>query len=207
MSTVEQAGGLEHHIDDQAGILPPDAAPELPAAPSVLDGLRQRRAQLAQEGPKRLELDVPGYNGRLFVRYRYPEGGYQPVVAIYRRSQESKVRDADLLGNCDVLVMCCEAVLGRNAQGDVIDLETDQPPDSLYSSNLRFGKKLAGLFGIPVPDEIKSPGRFVVRHIFSPRAQDTGVYDGDLTLMTQGGQVLSWLNGMESDLSSEFVGE
>ena len=202
---IERVGAefppFEHEIDDRAGVL---------GAGSVLDQLRERRQKLAQESAESLTLDVPGYGGRLVARYRFPEAGYQPIVRALARAQapgRGQGSKADLDANCDLLVTCCETLLGRDEGGTLVDLEANASLDESNPPALRFGPHLAQLFGIEVPEGLKSPARFVVRHVFSPRAAATGVYDGDIALMTQAGQVMAWLAGQETELGEEFVGE
>jgi len=179
---------------------------------SLLDQLRARRAALAAETSRTLDLDVPGYDGRLVARYHYPEAGYRPIVAAAQRAQQAIARKGGAKGteeldaSCDVLLACCESVLGRNEAGALVDLESDRemPVDG---PGLKFGPKLAGLLGIEVDGGVRSPNRYVLRNVFSPRAVTTGLYEGDLALMAQSGAVVTWLQAQDAEVSEEFVGE
>lgn len=178
-------------------------ASETSEAPgSVAAFLRAKREQIVHDGPAELELDVPGYEGALVVTYRYPEGGSDPVVQAVNRAQNSKERGAIVSANADLLVACCYEVRGRLPAGDLEPLDPD-PSDG----PVRFSKRLARLLEIDVPDDVKAPARFVCRNVFSPQAAATGVYDGDVALMVQGGEVVQFLSKAEAEVSERFVGE
>jgi hypothetical protein len=176
---------------------------------SIAADLAARRAKIAHERVPSLDLDVPDMDGHLLVRYRYPEPGYKPLTQAIERAQTSKDHDAGLWANCDVLALACETVLGRDPQGHLADIRTGRllDPDEVLTPPLRFNRELAGLLQIEVPEEIKSPPRYVIRAVFSPRGPETGVWDGDLALMTTGGRVISWLQREEQEIGREFSGE
>lgn len=181
----------------------PQDAPEAVGAPgSVLENLRRRREQLAAEEPRAKFLAVPGYQGALVIEYRWPDGGSDALIDAVARAQGSKAREAILNANADVLVRCCHQIHGQQPGGEREPLDPDpsRPP-------LKFGKRLAELLQIDLPDEIKSPARHVCRHVFSPRAAVTGIFDGDLALIQEGGRVGEWLTNVDEEASDTFVGE
>jgi len=191
---------------EPAGAVQPLAA--VPSAPSVLDMLRAERQRVQDAAENELVADVPGYKGRLAVRYIYPKAGYGPIAAAMTRAQMAKDKTQALLDvSCDTLIACADSVLGRNAAGQIVNLETDTPVAPGESTGLRFGKKLAGLLGIELTDELQHASRFVVRHVFSPHAATTGVFDGDLRLIGESSRVFAWLTEVESEQVDEFVGE
>jgi hypothetical protein len=174
---------------------------------SVPDGtvagyLRAKREEIVQRGPAELELDVPGYDGALVVTYRYPDGGSDQVVDAVTRAQNSKERDALVRANADVLVACCYDIRARVPGGELEPIDTDPTGD-----RSRFNKRLAALLGIDVPEEVRHPARFVCQNVFSPAAVASGVYEGDLALMNQGGEVVKFLVKADEELSELFVGE
>lgn len=197
--------------DTAGGIEPPepDPYPRPPSLPvdggSILDRITARRDEIARSEPAVLDVEVPGYEGLLVVRFRYPEGGWKVISTAVERAADTRNPDGALTGNIDVLLACVHEVLGRDpATGDLVPLDRSAQPGD---PPLRFTKELAALLKIAVPDEIKSKGRFIARHVFSPRAEATGIYDGDVALMTTGGRVISWLQGERDRVDEGLAGE
>lgn len=172
---------------------------------SVLAQLRARREQLAADTAPMKVLDIPGYDGKLVARYRYPEQGYKAITVAIERAQSKKDPDGILHGNLDALVACCDGVFGRR-DGELVDLATDEIVDD-DAEGPRFGSTLATLFGIEVDEAMKAKARFIVRNVFSPRATATGVYDGDVAAMTQAGTVIEWLQDTNAETAEVFAGE
>lgn len=170
------------------------------AGPTLLDSLRARRDEIAKAEAPTLDLAIPGYDGRLVCRYRYPEQGYQAIIKAVNAAQNAKDPDAILTANAQALIACCDEMLGRDSDGGAL-----QP--IVPGENVRYGRKLAGLFGIEVPEDVKGVGTFIVRHVFSPRAHRTGIYDGDVALIAQGGTVIGWLQDTSRSVSESFAGE
>jgi hypothetical protein len=182
---------------------PPNPDPPRPA--SILDELVARRDEMAREKHE-LVLDVPGYRlrgvNRLAVRYRYPEGGAKALAAMEARAVQKGIEDAIVAMQIDYLVACCDEVLTRDDDGELQRLEpdADAPP-------LKFGKRLAELFRIEIPEEEKAKARFVCRRVFSPGFAETGVWEGDIVLTGQSQDVQAWLRSIHSQTNEEFSGE
>jgi hypothetical protein len=186
------------------------------AKPSVLDNLRAMREAKAQDAEPALVLDVPGWQdgtgATLAVIYRYPAEGYKRVVSAIEREQSTKDANARLHGASDLLTACCGSVVGRDAAGALIDLHTSLPLGAWDGSELpdppvRFERWLAEALGIEVAEDIRGVGRFVLREVFSPRATATGVYDGDVALISHSNRVFMWLNKAELAIDEDFQGE
>lgn len=190
---------LEHHIHDNAEILPEPEAPQ--AGESVLDHLARKRRELAGRETRQVTKLIPGWDGALAVRYRYPDGGADVIIAAVQRAQASSKPEAIRNANTDILVACCHEIVGRKPGGEWERLDPENP------SPVRFTARLAGLLGIDVPDGIKSPARFICRSVFSPQAHETGVYEGDIALSTQAGALVNWLNGGEQAGDEALEGE
>jgi hypothetical protein len=191
----------------------PVDAPTAPAAEtngnaqgvSVMDGIRAIRAQRIADDVRQLDLDVPHYDARLAIIYRYPEKGYERAMKAIEREQRGERLD----GPCDFLVECCAAVVGRDAEGGLIDPFTNGPlaEGQLPENPMRFDTRLAEALQIDVPPEVKQRARFIVRQVFSPRGAATGVYDGDLAIISQSNVVFAWLNGAELRIEEDAAGE
>jgi hypothetical protein len=214
-STLEDEQRLTGGPDGGDGGPEPEPYPEVPNVPegdgSLLARLNARREEIAREETPVFDVDVPGYElepgslSALVLRCRYPEGGWKVITDAITRANDKRNPEGALYGNADVLIACCSEVLGRDPKtGDLAPLDPqageDVPP-------VRLTTRLAELLQIDVPSEVKSKGRFVTRHVFSPRAQATGIYDGDLVLMTTGGRVITWLQGERERQGEDFAGE
>jgi hypothetical protein len=181
----------------------PKAEPPRPA--TILDELVARRDEMAREDHE-LVLDIPGYRlrgvNRLAVRYRYPEGGAKALAAMESRAIQSGDEEAIVNMQIDYLVGCCDEVVTRGDDGQVqrLDPDPDGPP-------LKFGKRLADLFQIDIPDLERAKARFVCRRLFSPGFPETGVWEGDIVLTSQSQAVQGWLQNIHAQANEEFSGE
>jgi hypothetical protein len=179
--------------------------PSPPRPATILDELVARRDEMAREKHE-LVLDVPGYRlrgvNRLAVRYRYPEGGAKALAAMEARAVQRGIEDSIVDMQIDYLVTCCDEVLTRDDDGELqrIEPDPDAPP-------LKFGKRLAELFRIEIPEEEKAKARFVCRRVFSPGFPETGVWEGDIVLTGQSQDVQTWLRSIHSQTNEDFSGE
>jgi len=175
---------------------------------SILGDLRALREEKAEAEAPTLDLDVPGYEGRLFVRYGYPPGGYERAVKAAETEFRSQERDRTLHGNADLLSACCVSVLGRDARHRTVDLLTDRPlaEGELPEPPLRFDARLAEALQIEVPESVSRPSRFIVRSLFSVRGLGQGA-EGDVALITTGNRVFAWLSGIRNEFDEALVGE
>lgn len=177
----------------------PDVAPL-----TVLEQLQARRDALADKGARELPLIVPDYEGNLRIVCQYPKGGSDVVVAAVQRVQGKKQNEATLEANLDLIVNCCQRIEGRlpGAKWESLD---PADPDGLQP--LTFGPRLARLIGVDLPDTLKSPARMLARHLYSPAAFRTGVFEGDIAAINQAGELAQWLAKIEDETSDEFLGE
>jgi hypothetical protein len=179
--------------------------PKVRGSNSLLDDLHRKRDEIAQraaEGADVLDLDVPGYGGRLFVRYEYPEGGWERLKRIQDAAQQSRHPLSELYAHTGIVRACTREVLGRtDGVEEKLDAMLDEP--------LRFDARLAALLRIEIPDSIdpKERGRFIVRQVFSPEAERTGVFRGDVSVSAHAIRVAAWVETREGSANDEFVGE
>jgi hypothetical protein len=179
--------------------------PMEPRPSTILDELVARRDEMAREDHE-LVLDIPGYRlrgvNRLAVRYRYPEGGAKALAAMESRAVQSGSDEAIVNMQIDYLVACCDEVLTRDDAGQLQRLEPNEgaPP-------LKFGKRLAELFRIEIPEEEKAKARHVCRRMFSPGFTETGKWEGDIVLTAQSQAVQVWLQSIHVQANEDFSGE
>lgn len=183
----------------------PETAPEAPQGGSALSVLQRKRAELAKRGTREKTCQVPLWEGVARVVYQYPEAGADPIIRAVERAQAATAQDkrseAAFNANADVLIACCHDVQFRDPDGD------NDWASMVTPGPIRFTKRLADAMGLDLPESLKSPARFIVRNLFSPKAADTGVYEGDISLMTQAGQVIQWLNAAEESADEALRGE
>lgn len=131
-----------------------------------------------------MDLPVPGYAGRLVVRY-----GRVPVSAIARAQElmQKPGRDGEgmLLGNVDFLVAACREVLVRDDDGELKSPDPSGEPR-------RFDPELAALLGSET-----TTARGTVRWLFS----------NDPAVMVQAGEVMQWTVENREATDEEMLGE
>lgn len=159
-------------------------------AGSHLDWLRARHAALSED--RTLDLEVPGYEGRLVVRYgpapwKSSERLQQAMVARLGNGRRDDAR-ALLNAQADVLIAACRDVQFRNDDGELQPLDPTGEP-------ITFGPELAQLVGA---DGVES-ARDVLFWIFGPT--------GEFGVTVQAGEVLAWTQDATRTANAEFVGE
>jgi len=152
------------------------------AGASHLDWLRARHDAISADHT--LDVEVPGYQGRLVVRY-----GRVPVSAI-ARAQDMMAkpgRDGEgmLFGNVDFLVAACREVLVRNDDGELEPIDPSGEPR-------RFDPELARLLGSET-----TTARATVRWLFA----------NDPAVMVQAGEVMQWTVENREEADEELMGE
>lgn len=193
----------EHHVEDHAGILPP--APQPQESGSLLSAFQRKRQEISKRGPREERKLVPQWDGALRIVYRYPEDGTDRVIRAVERATESKAKEdrsrAHVFNaNVDVLIACCYDIEFRDPDtGEWAPLDSER--------RTRFTQKLAEHMQLELPERLKSPARFIARHVFSPKAAVDGEFDGDVGLLDQAGEVLIWLRGADERIDEDLRGE
>lgn len=175
---------------------------------SFIDELRRDRDEKAAAASPVLMIDVPDYNGRLAIVFRYPEGGYKRALAAVRKELTGEP-DARLTAASDLITSTTACVIGKTATGALVGLSDESPIDltDLPEPGIRFSKELADLLRIKVPDEVERPGHYIVRCVFSPRGESRGEWDGDIALIGVANRIFAWLNGNRTAAEEQLAGE
>lgn len=190
-------------------INPDELTEDAPAAApgSVLDLIGQTRDEIeADDEP--LFVQLLAYQNRIALRFDYPEGGFAQIRRALGIGQQTQRRrkvddEAELNALADVMVACCSGVV------EVKDgvPEVEWPSIDPSGRPVRLNRVLAELIRLDVPREAKKPGRFILRHLYSPKAHKTGVFRGDPTLTADGMDVQAWLDAGGVRVAERLPGE
>ena len=159
------------------------AAAQLNGNASHLAWLKTRHEALTAD--RHLDLEVPGYDGRLVLRC-----GPVPWAAMARVSQALASREdregrGALAGNMDVLIAACREVLFRDDAGELRPIDPS-------GTTRRIDPDLAVLLGLE-----SGSARETLRWIFP----------SEVALAVASGQLLDWTRSMSSEAADELAGE
>lgn len=162
---------VETDVDWEAATAPQGAA--LAAPGSLLADLRKRAAELREDD--HIDLDLPGWNGRLVARYRALDRAV--LDPLLERAVSRKGEGTNAMA--DALCLAHVELFGRDADGSLVDLFNDQPA--------RLDLDLAEALQL-TPTERSARG--VLLALFgAPNDRAAGL------LNTQFRQYAEWLNG------------
>jgi len=193
-------------------ITPEDPDHERPEASesdgSVLSVLTQARTQTARKADT-LTLPVAAYNApdgtpKIGVRYQYPDGGWERIRNVGKIAEADPSPLAELNAYALQIATCCAEIVGLDGQKD--DGEWNEIP-IVEGEHYRFTKPFAERLGIEVDEEIRRPSVHIVRHFFSPRAEATGEFRGDIALTAHALQIAEFLEKGKAAVAARFVGE
>lgn len=149
---------------------------------SHLAWLRTRHEALSAD--RHLDVEVPGYEGRLVLRF-----GPVPWSAIARTQTLASRDDREgrglLAANMDVLIAACREVLFRDEDGSLATIDPSGEPR-------RIDPELATVLGID-----------------STSARDTlrWLFPSEVAIGVAAGEVLDWTRRMGTETADELMGE
>lgn len=159
-----------------------------PDTPSVIDAVKARRRELGES--KTLTLAIPGYDGRLAVRYHTLSGEVFNRLVGARALRGGQIPEHV---NADILIQACDAVLVEDGGtlkpiGDVAGIETaaDDP--------VKFDSRLAEILELEA-----DTAREVVHEVFSPKGRR------DLTYPGHAAALVSWMQGNEEEIDQSLL--
>jgi hypothetical protein len=160
-----------------------DDAPALNGNASHLAWLRTRHEALTAD--RHLDLDIPGYEGRLVVRF-----GPVPWKAIAKTQALANRDDRDgrtlAHANMDVLIAACREILFRDDGGELIPVDPS-------GESRRFDAELGALFG----QDFKT-AREALRWVYG---------NNEVAMAVSAGEVLDWTQRMDTETAEELAGE
>lgn len=166
---------------------------------SLLSHLREVHQEKAEQAAEPLTLPIRGLDGAFGVRYEFPAQGIAPILKAGERLTLARGEHDRLDPAITTILTAYTEIVGRRPS----DSDWQRP---LGDRPLRIGEELAGILQLDL-DGVKAKARFVCRNLFSPRARITGIYDGDLVLMEQAGEVMEYLQKARSAADDELAGE
>lgn len=109
---------------------------------SMFAGLRAKREKIG--GDRHIDLDVPGYDGALVIRYGVVSWDEGRKMA--EKFEQSKNPDKDLWAQVDFLIKGCQMVLMKDDDGNLQPLH--KLTDAFGDEPVRFDDRLASALGI-----------------------------------------------------------
>jgi hypothetical protein len=154
------------------------------AGASHLSWLRTRHDALTAD--RTLDYEVPGYDGRLVLRFApVPWSAIAKTQALATRGEDRDGR-ALAAANMDVLIAACREVMFRDDAGDLASVDPSGEPHGLDAG-------LGALLG-----QEFTTARAALRWFFR---------DSDVAIAVAAGEVLTWTQRMDAETSEAFVGE
>jgi hypothetical protein len=154
---------------------------EAPQEESVSDRLRRARQTVAEQTT--IDLDIPGYNGELFCKYRLLGSNdlksiSDHIVQTIRNQEERMIAAA-----CDVLIRACDEFWVRDKGREIPVREVIDPPREFP---VRFDMQLAEFLGyaevLPDPPTARS----AVLGLFGNNEIALAAHNSDLARWTMG---------------------
>jgi hypothetical protein len=177
---------MEHELDIDP-LNPPDIEDGLG---SIQDRLAKRREAVAQN--KVHDIDIPGYDGELFCRYRLLSGDEVQSITVKVSKQSGDRSEKMLAIVCDNLIAACQEFWVRdNGNGKEIPvrgfLDLEEP--------VRYDMNLAKF--LQFNDELPEPA--------TARAVVLALFGGnDLAIDGHGSRLMRWMMGNNVELDNQL---
>ena len=159
----------------------------IPASGSVLDRVKNRRAEFEQQ--RSASFEIPGYSGML--KAKYGPMTLRSTQAINERAEKTLKhdQDKDLLIVVDSLVAACEGIIlvEVNDKGETVETEIATG----------FNKALAEILDIAQDEEHPLRAREIVRLVFP----------SDLAIVSHGDEWATWSRDGSTNDDEVLAGE
>lgn len=163
---------------------------------SAIADIRKQREEI--QGKGHLDLLVPGYKGKLMVKYRdLTDKQHDELAKRFERAQQREDAEGEREAIADILIAHCDRIYVLDpATEQFIELEENGDP-------LKFERRLAALLGLP-----GERSREVVVDVFSP------MKDGDSrrrchpdAIAPHMEAIFAWRQGREEEINRRLLGE
>lgn len=158
-----------------------------PADGSLLSRLREHRKEIAEN--KTIDIDIPGFKGELFCRYRLLDGDEVRKIQQRAREQFRNNRGEQLFATvCDNLITACDEFFVRDEGREI---PAREHPEVRQDAPIKYDASLVQILGLDVPPE--GTRRQVVMALFG---------GNDLAVQAHAGVLTRWMMklGLEVDL-------
>jgi hypothetical protein len=157
---------------------------------SLVERLRQQRREIAEEHV--IELDIPGYGGDLFARYRLLDSKEIDNITT-RAGRQYRDKGERLIAQiCDTLILSCEEFFYRD-NGKEIPVRTHHSVNSEVP--VRYDRNLAAFMGFE--EELPEPA--------TARSVVLGVFGGnDIAAAAHNAQLAQWMMRMGREIDLEL---
>lgn len=157
---------------------------------SLIDRLRRQRKAVAEQHFN--DVDIPGFNGELFCRYRLLDSNELDSIVRKVRAQVKGRSDQVFAITCDNLITACEEFYVRDG-GKEVSCREAEGWDGDTTMPIRYDANLARFLGFSgdLPDP--PTARSVVLGLFG---------GNDVAVIAHGGRLAQWFmkTGSEVDL-------
>ena len=110
---------------------------------SVLDNLKRKRNKIAQD--RHLDLDIPGYDGEIFARYKPVD--WDRLKSIAEKAENSSSRRKELNAQADTIATACDTLFIRvEGEPEPIPLH-EAYPDVFGDFPAKYDSRLGKLLG------------------------------------------------------------
>lgn len=156
---------------------------------SLLDQLRVIREELGKA--RETALEVPGYEGLLFVKYQYVDGMWDEMKKIGQAVEKSKNPRKELYGQADTLLFACKEVVVYQPERADAD-ENGYCPILPNQGVTKFDENLAEALGF----EAKTAREVLF-----------GVFRNHLAISKQHNELMDWAASNQRDLDKDTEGK
>jgi hypothetical protein len=150
---------------------------------NLLTTLRSRRQEIGEA--KSVDLEVPGYDGALVIRYGKVD--WDELRRIAGKAQKSKSPRRELNAQADTLVAACQEVLIR--VGEELLPITEAFPEADTGEPVRFDDRLAKALEFEAPNA---------------RAVVFGTYNNDLAVTLAHNDLTEWMRNSNQEEDEDF---
>ncbi len=188
---------LTEELQPPADILPAGAGSDANTErASLLDQLGQVRQEIKEQAEP-LYLDIPGYKGQLWVRFRPFSISKTESKVRQMQKANNKRKPVLLAGACDTLIDACEQVmlLPERFDGEIGEQGKNLIPiDDVVP--VGFEQRLAELFKVPGAGQMTQARQVVI-----------AMFPTEQAILKMSVTVSEWLNGeLNEETDEEFLG-
>lgn len=152
---------------------------------TLLDGLRKKREGISKD--RTMDLDIPGYDGELAVRYGIVP--WDELKVIGEKAQESRARRKELMAHADTLIRACRTILLKNQTTGEMQPANEIIKEYKDGEPVRFDERLAEMFKLDTK---------------SARETLFAVFANDLAVTAQHNELGAWMQSSNNQDSQDF---